>query len=286
LSRLGLSVGDKEAAPSGPLRRVMLLVAYDGSEFHGFAAQAAPGIETVGGRLAAALGRMCGHQVAVTCAGRTDSGVHASGQVVHADLSEEFIGSLPDLVSLTRSLNRQLGPALAVLDTRIAPEGFDARRCASGRRYRYQLLVGRTPDPLLRHTSWHRPPPLELGAMRIAADTLVGEHDFSAFCRRPPGYDGPLTRRVTRAGFAIGPDARLWTFEIEANAFCHRMVRSIVGTIVSVGEGRLSAADMMAILRSGDRARGGRLAPAGGLSLVCVTYPEAFVAGGVWRAPL
>ncbi len=211
---------------------------------------------------------------------RTDSGVHASGQVVHADLSGEFLGSLPDLEPLTRSLNRQLGPALAILDARVAPQGFDARHSATGRRYRYQILVSPTPDPLLRHISWHRPSPLELGAMRIAADVLVGEHDFSAFCRRPPGYGGPLTRRVTRAGFSVQPSGRLWSFEIEANAFCHRMVRSIVGTLVSVGEGRLTAADMMSILRSGDRARGSRLAPPPGSpsspsAIRRHSYPEA-----------
>ena len=243
----------------------MLLLAYDGSEFHGFAAQPGAGLQTVGGSLGAALTRMTGHEVAVTCAGRTDSGVHAAGQVAHVDLSEEFLGGRPDLDPLIRSLNRQLGPALAVLDARLAPEGFDARHSATGRRYRYLILVSTTPDPLLLHTSWHRPPPLELGAMRIAADALVGEHDFAAFCRRPPRYDGPLTRRVLRAGLSVQPDGRLWSFEIEANAFCHRMVRSIVGTLVSVGEGRLTAADMVSILRAGDRSRGGRLAPAGGL---------------------
>jgi tRNA pseudouridine38-40 synthase len=261
----------------------MLLVAYDGSSFHGFAAQPEAGPETVGGNLRAALTRMAGHSITITCAGRTDSGVHASGQVCHVDLSEEFVTSLPGLPALTRSLNRQLGPSLSVLDTRIAPPGFDARHSATGRRYRYSILVSTSPDPLLRHTSWHRPPPLDLGAMRTAADALLGEHDFSAFCRRPPGHVGPLTRRVTRAGISVQHDPRLWAFDIEANAFCHRMVRSIVGTLVSVGEKRLTAADMMSIVRSCDRARGSRLAPPAGLTLVAVQYPEDLLPGGVWR---
>ncbi len=284
------------ASPAGPLRRVMMLVAYDGSCFHGFAPQ--PGHRTVGGLLGETLSLMSGRPVALTCAGRTDTGVHATGQVVHGDLDEAFVGGcVPEGMEqdagvnrLARALTRQLGPCIAVLDARRAREGFDARFSARSRRYRYDLLTGPSPDPLCRGRVWHAARELDLAAMRIAADAVLGSHDFSAFCRRPPG-EGSLVRRVLDARFVtgLGESGRVLRFEIEANAFCHRMVRSIVGTLVSVGEGRLSAADVVAILRRGDRAAGGRVAPPDGLVLEAVRYPEALLPGrpadGVWRPP-
>ncbi len=275
---------DLEAAPSGPLRRVMLLVAYDGTDFHGFAAQR--GIDTVGGRLSGALARVARQPVVITCAGRTDSGVHAAGQVVHAEVPQGLAES--DLSKLVRSLNRQLGPRIAVLDAQLSPEGFDARRSAISRRYRYLLCCSPVPDPLLARTTWHVGAGLDLAAMRIAADSLLGEHDFSAFCRRPSslgGVEHSLVRNVTQVQWTTGADRRLLAFEIEANAFCHQMVRSVVGALVSVGEGRLTAAQVFEILGSRDRQRGSRLAPPGGLCLVTVSYPEEFVPGGVWRPP-
>jgi len=281
----------------------MLLVAYDGSGFHGFAVQ--PGHRTVGGVLGETLSLMAGHPVALTCAGRTDTGVHALGQVVHADLDAVFVeGVVPhgvdeaaeaaegDVARLARSLTRQLGPHVAVLDARRAPESFDARFSAVARRYRYDVLTGSWPDPLLRGRVWHVAGELDVAAMRIAADSLLGEHDFAAFCRRPPGDEGPLVRRVRDVSLrcGLGEGARLLRFEIEANAFCHRMVRSIVGMLVSVGESRFTAADLLAVLRSGDRQRGGsRLAPPDGLALSLVRYPPELVPGhppdGVWRPP-
>jgi tRNA pseudouridine38-40 synthase len=267
----------------------MLLVAYDGSSFHGFAAQ--PGQRTVGGTLAAILASMAGHEVSVTCAGRTDTGVHAQRQVVHADVDEAMVahwaGREPRagtvLQKLPRSLSRQLGPAAAVLEARVAPEGFDARHSALTRRYRYDLLRTPWPDPLLRHSSWHVPGELDLAAMRIAADVLLGEHDFAAFCRRPPGEPAPITRCVLSSSWAPDPgDERKWCFRIEANAFCHQMVRSIVGTLVAVGQGKVRAGELLAILRGADRSRSSQPAPPQGLCLVGVSYPEALVPGGTW----
>lgn len=265
----------------------MLLVAYDGSSFHGFAAQ--PGRRTVGGALVEALTLMTGHPVAITCAGRTDTGVHAAGQVVHSDLDAVFAEGT--VGRLARSLTRQLGPAIAVLDAALAPQAFDARHSALSRRYRYDVLTGPSPDPLLRHRAWHVPGHLELPAMRMSADALLGSHDFSGFCRKPPDPGRSLVRAVREASWhpGIGEGGRVLRFEIEANAFCHRMVRSIVGTLVSVGEGRLTCADVVDILRSGDRAAGGRTAPPEGLTLELVRYPSELVPGqppdGVWRAP-
>jgi tRNA pseudouridine38-40 synthase len=269
----------------------MLLVAYDGSSFRGFAAQ--PGQRTVGGALAAILGSMASHEVSVTCAGRTDAGVHALGQVVHADLDEAVVTKWAErelaagmvLEGLPRSLSRQLGPAAAVLEARLAPDGFDARRSATARRYRYDLLRTPWPDPLLARSSWHVPGELDLAAMRIGADALLGEHDFAAFCRRPPGEPGPIMRRVLSSSWvpAAGDDERLWRFWIEANAFCHQMVRSIVGTLVAVGQGRRRAGELLAILRSADRSESGQPAPPRGLCLVQVSYPPTLVPGGTWE---
>ncbi len=268
----------------------MLLVAYDGTSFHGFAAQR--GQRTVAGSLAVALGSMAGHEVSLTCAGRTDAGVHASAQVVHADLDETIVTKWaagepePGMVleRLGRSLSRQLGPAVAVIEARVAPEGFDARHSAVARRYRYSLLRTSWPDPLLHHSSWHVPGTLDLAAMRIAADALLGEHDFSAFCRLPQGGSAPIIRRVLSTSWSSSPgDDRMWAFQIEANAFCHQMVRSIVGTLVAVGRGRIPAGELLAIVRSGDRSRSGEPAPSRGLCLVGVRYPERLVPGGTWQ---
>lgn len=273
---------EHRAAPLGPLCRVRLLIAYDGSAFHGFAHQ--PGQVTVAGRLAEAIGHIAGHEVSLTCAGRTDSGVHATGQVVHADVAPAFLTAYPEPSRLIRSLTHQVAPDIAVLDLQPAAEGFDARRSALSRRYRYLILRGEAPDPLLRHTSWHVTNALDVPAMRLAADTVLGTHDFAAFCRRRPD-GGSLERHVSHVGLSSGTDPRLLRFEIEANAFCHQMVRSIVGALVSVGEGKLTAADVLEILRSGDRARGSRLAPPGGLCLESVRYPPELVEGGVWLPP-
>ena len=136
-----------------------------------------------------------------------------------------------------------------MLDLQPAAEGFDARRSALSRRYRYLMLRGRGSRPAAAPTPpWHVPNALDVPAMRLAADTVLGTHDFSAFCRRRPG-GGSLERHVTTCGVS-GDDARLLRFEIEANAFCHQMVRSIIGALVSVGEGSSTAAGMIELLRA------------------------------------
>jgi tRNA pseudouridine38-40 synthase len=291
----------REANPNGPLRRVMALVAYDGGGYHGFAAQSRQGIETVGGVLGAALSKMVGTEVAVTCAGRTDVGVHALGQVIHADLPadvvERWLASEPrrfgpvdaqaqsvqtprDLRGLAKSLTTQCGPAIVVSRALLAPPGFDARHSAVARRYRYEILRG-VADPLLRSTTWNVPGELDLAAMRMAADVVLGEHDFSAFCRRPPGHEGPLTRRVAEVKVAQGECGRRLVVEIEANAFCHQMVRALVGALVAVGQGKLTAADVLSLLKQGERSPAAQPAPAQGLCLVLVRYPDEHVPGGV-----
>jgi tRNA pseudouridine38-40 synthase len=276
-------------------------VAYDGTGFHGFAAQ--DGQSTVAGSLATALSRVARTPVTLTCAGRTDAGVHALDQVVHFDIPAERSDAL-EPAALVKSCNSQIGPAIVVRAAEIAPEGFDARHSATARRYRYLVVNAPVADPLLAGLTWHVAEPLELRAMAAAADALLGEHDFRAFCRRVPGTTSsdPIPRRVLDARWTrldgrptaartagtsdLGADERgpgtgaslapvvgdLLAFEIEANAFCHQMVRSLVGTLVEVGRGRKRPSDILHILRSADRSEAGQPAPPQGLTLMAVRY--------------
>lgn len=261
---------DSPAAPEGPLVRVRMTVAYDGSGFHGFAPN--PGVETVGGTLAAAIERVLRAPVQLTCAGRTDTGVHAWGQVVSFDAPADRF----DPLVLQRSVNRLCGPRIVAREVARAPDDFDARRSAVSRTYRYTVLNRPVPDPFLAHVSWHVDEPLDLDLLRLGSDPFVGEHDFSAFCRRPRHRDGSpasLVRRVLRAGWDDLGDGVL-RFEIQANAFCHQMIRSIVGTLVDVGAGRRRPGEVLGIRAARDRSRASQLAPPQGLCLWAVEYPD------------
>jgi tRNA pseudouridine38-40 synthase len=265
-------VGRPPEPDPGGLVRVRMVVAYDGSGFHGFAAN--PGVPTVGGMLRQALEKVLRAPVELTCAGRTDAGVHAWGQVVSFDAPGETF----DPGSLQRSLNRMGGPTIVVREVAVAPEGFDARHSAQARTYRYTVVNRPVPDPFLAHVAWHVDHALDLDLLRLGCDPLVGSHDFSAFCRRPKrsGGDPPsLVRQVQRAGWDDLGDGVL-RFEITANAFCHQMVRSVVGTLVEVGLGRLPAGDILSILAGGDRSAAGPVAPPHGLCLWEVQYPFDF----------
>jgi len=261
---------DDPAAPTGPLVRVRMTVAYDGSGFHGFAPN--PGVATVGGTLAGALARVLRHDVELTCAGRTDTGVHAWGQVVSFDADPDRY----DPLTLQRSLNRQCGPAIVVRDVRTVGDDFDARRSAAGRTYRYTIVNRPVPDPFLAHIAWHVDEPLDLDLLRLGCDPLIGEHDFAAFCRRARLRDGgeaSLVRTVRRAEWTDLGEGVL-RFEIEANAFCHQMIRSVVGTLVDVGLARKHAGELLGIIAGRDRAKASSLAPPQGLCLWSVSYPE------------
>lgn len=254
--------------PQGPLARVRLVVAYDGAPFHGFAVNA--GMRTVGGVLTDTIGTVVGHPVELTCAGRTDKGVHARGQVVTFDAAAARI----DVQSLMKSVNKMCGPAIAVTDAAVVDGQFDARFSATSRRYRYRILNRPAPDPFQARFAWHVAEPLSMPAMVLACDPLIGDHDFSAFCRRPKRRDGSpasLVRRVTRAEWHDEGNGNL-RFEIEAGSFCHQMVRSVVGTLVEVGRGKKHAGDVLAIIRSRDRNQAGDLAPPQGLTLWTVRY--------------
>jgi tRNA pseudouridine38-40 synthase len=270
--------------------RWRLRLAYDGSGFRGFAIQTGrPPVPTVAGALVEALTRVTRTDITLTCAGRTDAGVHALDQVVHFDLPAETSDSL-DPGAVVKSCNSQLGPAIVVREAGPAPDGFDARHSATARRYRYLVVNAPVPDPLLAGLAWHVADRLDLRSMAAAADALLGEHDFRAFCRRVPGTEAtePINRRVTDARWtrlshagagdatpvALAPvQGDLYAFEIEANAFCHQMVRSLVGTLVEVGRGRKRASDVLWILASADRSQAGQPAPPHGLTLMAVRYP-------------
>ena len=268
--------------------RLRLELAYDGSGFRGFAENA--GVRTVAGELRRALEMVLRQPVELTCAGRTDAGVHARGQVVTLD-----VGGPVDLRRLRDSLNSMLGPEIVVrAATTVGPE-VDARFSARWRRYRYQVLDAPVPDPFLASTSWWVPGPLDVAAMNDAASSLLGEHDFSSFCRRPKGeVEASLVRRVFTAQWtsvpldvgapgagsdaadqgAADPDAALLRFEIAASAFCHQMVRSIVGALVRVGTGRLEPGAVAALLAAQDRDGAPQLAPPQGLTLWQVGYRD------------
>ena len=260
------------AAPPEPRCRVRMTVAYDGSAFKGFALQpAAQGVRTVAGVLSEATAKVLGHPVKLTCAGRTDAGVHAWGQVVHFDTP--LYGDELDLDGLQRSLNRMLKPAVVVREVSEASSKFDARHSAVARRYRYTVLNRPIGDPFLAATAWHVAQPLDVRAMLAACDPLIGEHDFASFCRRPDGDapGTPLPRRVHDARWLELGEGVL-RFDIEAHSFCHQMVRSIVGTLVDVGLGKLRAGDIAWILRAKDRSKAGPVAPPHGLCLWEVLY--------------
>ncbi|MCD9625501.1 tRNA pseudouridine(38-40) synthase TruA [Rhabdothermincola salaria] len=255
------------AARPGPVR-VRLTVAYDGSAFHGMAAN--EGVATVAGTLAEALGRVLRHPVTLSVAGRTDKGVHAHGQVVSLDVADPLV----DLGALARAVNGICGPEISVRAATIVADDFDARFSATWRAYRYTVLNRPDPDPFLARTAWWVPEPLDLNALRLGCDPLIGSHDFSSFCRRPKGA-GPevtLVRRVLDARWHDLGDGVL-RFDIRANAFCHQMVRSIVGLLVDVGRGRRRAGQVAGIRRAGDRAGVPTVAPPHGLCLWEVGYP-------------
>lgn len=248
--------------------RVRMLVAYEGSGFKGFAAQAS-GVRTVAGVIEEAAHKVLGHPVKLTCAGRTDAGVHAWGQVVHFDsprTAEEI-----DLVALQRSLNRMLKPSVVIRAADIAPDDFSARHSATARRYRYTIVNTPTAIPFLAHTAWHVDQPLDLRAMLAACDPFLGEHDFSTFCKKPDDPRRTMVRRVRDATWHDLGEGIL-RFDIEAQSFCHQMVRSIVGTIVDVGLGKKRAGEITWMLRAKDRSVAGPVAPPHGLCLWEVLY--------------
>lgn len=215
------------------------------------------------GELERALGRITGEPVRIALAGRTDAGVHATGQVISFRA-----GTKLDRSAIRRGVNALLPQDIAVRDLEEATDTFHARFSATGRAYEYRIRVGAHREPLERHREHWVPQPLDLDAMERATRDLIGRHDFAAFATGP--LEGRSERDVRRAGWQA--EGTLLRFGIEANAFLRGMVRAIVGTLVWVGTGHTAADRVGAILASRDRANAGPNAPAAGLCLVEVRY--------------
>ena len=248
-------------------------LAYDGGDFHGWAAQ--PGLRTVQGELETALATVLRIREASTvCAGRTDTGVHARGQVVHVDVSEAVVAGAAGrlegdpLATLGRRLNGVLAPDLRVRRVAAAADGLDARFSPLWRRYAYRICDG-VPDPLVRGHVLSWPRPLDAEAMNQASAALVGLRDFAPFCKQ---REGATTVR-TLLELAWGRDGDLMTGTVRADAFCHHMVRSLVGCLLAVGEGRRSVAWPGEVLAAGVRQGAVTVVPAHGLTLEEVGYP-------------
>ena len=260
-----------------PSRRLRLDVAYDGAGFHGWAAQT--GLRTVQGELETWLGRLLGTEASLTCAGRTDAGVHARGQVAHLDVATADPDALA--ATLARRLARALPADLAVRRVAVAPEGFDARFAAVWRRYVFRLTDDPAPDPLTRGTVVRVNGRLDPEAMDAAGAALVGLHDFAAYCKRREGASTIRTLldcRTTRAAGTI-------EVEVRADAFCHSMVRSLVGALVDVGLGRRQPGWPASLLDRPGRAGDVHVMPPHGLVLEEVGYPsDALLAARVAQA--
>jgi tRNA pseudouridine38-40 synthase len=242
--------------------RLRIDLAYDGSAFHGWAAQ--PGLRTVQGDLEAALGTVLRvPTVSTVCAGRTDTGVHARGQVVHVDVE-----AIPDLALLARRLNGVLSADLRVRRVVIAPDGFDARFSPLWRRYAYRVCDG-VPDPLTRGHVLSWPRLLDVDAMNQASAALLGLHDFAAFCKQ---REGATTIRTLLALFWVR-EGDLLTGTVRADAFCHHMVRSLVGCLLAVGEGRRPVGWPAEVLAAAVRDPAVTVVPPHGLTLEEVGYP-------------
>lgn len=245
-------------------RTIRLDLAYDGTGFRGWAAQGDPSIRTIEGTLSDHLERILRERPRLSVAGRTDAGVHARGQVA------SFVADTRVTPQrLQAALNSAVAPEVVLTRVSFAPAGFDARFSASAREYRYVIDTAPLPDPFGARFVWHRPGTLRVPAMRQAARSFVGEHDFSAFCRHP-GEGRSAVREIQR--FTVRRTGASVEISILANAFVHQMVRSLVGTMVAVGEGRMAAADAEAILAARDRSAASSPAPTRGLTLERVVY--------------
>jgi tRNA pseudouridine38-40 synthase len=243
-------------------------IEYDGTAFAG--SQVQPNARTVQGELEEALNRLIGERIRVRLAGRTDAGVHATGQVAAFCVPLPAWERLEGWPDLRRRLNAVLPPDLAVRALREAPRGFDPRRDARLRVYRYRILTGAGHRPLDRHRTLVIDDRLDVGRMRAAAARMVGERDFGSL-----GSDahGRTVRHLTEIRVTTRGD--LVEVRVTANAFLRRMVRSVVAILLAVGRGRLDVDDVDRLLAGGSRALDGRAAPARGLTLERVVYRSA-----------
>lgn len=264
-------MGGAEGEAVGASETLALTVAYRGAAFSGFARQ--PGQLTVQGELEAALEMLVRRPVETTCAGRTDAGVHALGQVVSFDVAEGELGGRSD-ASLMRSLNALTHDDISVRHLSHRPAGFSARFDARAREYRYFFSVGASPAVLSRDFTWHVGEGFDVAAMEEASRCLVGEHDFKSFCLAASAVGKPTCRNVMELSFAreelLGEPVVV--MRIVGNAFLHSMVRTIAGTLAAVGRGKRAPGWVSDVLAAHDRRAAGENAPACGLVFWGVTY--------------
>ncbi|MDQ4027533.1 MAG: tRNA pseudouridine(38-40) synthase TruA [Actinomycetota bacterium] len=226
-------------------------------------------MRTVQGDIDDGLSRLFSKPVSTVGAGRTDAGVHALAQVMSTQDAPDDC----EPPKVLASLNKMCGPAIAVHDCRVVPQDFHARFSARSRTYVYAIFTGAVHDPWLSATALYHPGGLDVRAMNEASGHLVGEHDFRSFGRAPDADASPMRILYELSCRADGDLVRI---RARANAFLHQMVRSLVGTLVQVGDGRRSPDDIVEILGAGDRAAAGPVAPPHGLCLVAVEYDSGW----------
>jgi tRNA pseudouridine38-40 synthase len=248
------------------VRHIRLVVEYDGSQLHGWQRQ--DNAPTVQQHLEEALAKLLTHDVQVIGASRTDAGVHARGQVASFRTEREI-----PLHGIRRGLNSLLPETIAVRDASEVPEDFHPRFSATGKHYRYTILIRNERSPRYRDRAWHHPEPLNVVAMQDAARALIGEHDFAAF--RAAGCAAKTTLRRVDVIALTRAQPCLLEVDIRGNAFLRHMVRIIVGTLSEVGTGKRPAAQVAEILASRDRTQAGITAPGQGLELIEVRYDGA-----------
>ena len=243
-------------------RNIKLVIEYEGTRYCGWQVQ--PNVPTIQEGLERAVRQITGEAVRIFGAGRTDAGVHASGQVANFHTSCRMPAG-----RMRHALNAVLPDDIVVLDVSEVPESFHARYSAKSKRYRYSILNRQAPSALHRYFTLHLAQSLDIAAMREAAGHLIGTWDFSSFGCNAGREDDPVR---TVLDIAADRQGDYLTIEIEAVSFLYKMVRSIVGTLIDVGKGKVEPSDVLRILRDRDRKRAGATAPAQGLTLVHVNY--------------
>ena len=244
------------------MRKLMLTVQYDGSDYAGFQIQ--PNVKTIQGELQQALAQLLGHPVKISGASRTDAAVHALGQIVTFESSNPI-----PIGNLSRALDERLPAAVGVVEAREVGLEFDACRDARRKLYCYQILNRRASSPFMGRYAWHITDPLDVEAMGRAAQALLGRHDFGAFCASG-GSATDMVRVIDR--IEVCRDGDMVRMYVQGDGFLYKMVRTIVGTLVEVGQGRWSPPAVAEILASQDRGQAGPTAPGCGLWLIRVIY--------------
>jgi tRNA pseudouridine38-40 synthase len=256
--------------PESGFRRLRLDIAYDGTNFSGWATQ--PGERTMQDMVEEAISQIVRCDVDSIVAGRTDAGVHATGQVIHVDIPDKPLADDMSFIDLRYKLNRILDEDIRIVEISDTPPGFHARFSALRRRYKYQILDANqviTPAQRFDVAPWYRY--LDEKIMNQAADLLLGTHDFAAFCKFKPG--GTTTRNLEKYHWVRTPEGLL-VADVVADAFCYSMVRNLVGAIVCVADGRKPVEWITELLENKERVSDSLVFPARGLTLYQVDYPS------------